>query len=97
MTGHDPGSQVVDHIDQNKLNNQWENLRLANRLQNQVNSTRKGWTRNRSKYQSQISIGGVKRKLGNYDTPEEAARVFQKKHIELYGEFSPYLTQPSNG
>ena len=97
MTGHDPGSQEVDHIDQNRLNNRWENLRLANRLQNRVNSSRKGWTRSRSKYQAQITIAGVSHKLGCYATPEEAARVFQKKHIELYGEFSPYLTQPSYG
>ena len=91
MTGIDPMSKQIDHIDRVRSNNAWANLRLVTHSQNQVNAPAKGWTRYRSRYYAQIRIDGALVSLGGYGTPEEAHEVYKAKHIELHGSFSPYF------
>lgn len=82
---------VIDHIDQNKLNNQKNNLRFATKAGNAANSKLsknntsgvKGVTRYRNKWHSQITVNGRNIHLGNYDTIEEAAEA-RKKAEEKY-------------
>ena len=105
QTRHDPTHLTIDHIDQNKLNNKFLNLRLANKNQQQHNQSRprnnvsggKGvhWLKNRQKYQAYIKNNGKQIHLGCYKTFEQAVAVRQAKELELYGQFSP-LHQSNN-
>jgi hypothetical protein len=98
-TGQDPGPLTVDHVDQNKSNNKFSNLRLATYSQQMHNqrkrfdntSGHKGitWRKDLKKYCARIKIYGKSIHLGHYDTLEQAIFARQAKELELYGEFSP--------
>lgn len=89
---------LTDHEDRNKLNNQRSNLRPATRSQNaanvglrQDNTTGfKGvrFQKQSNKYEVFITVGGKTAYIGLYETPEEAARAYNAKAIELFGEFA---------
>jgi hypothetical protein len=96
----------VDHIDNNKLNNQKSNLRLATHHQNQFNSNlqrnntsgyigvvyHKNYKKNKiskmSHWHARIKFNSKHISLGYYQTPEEAAKAYDKKAKELFGEFA---------
>ena len=94
---------VVDHIDGDGLNNTRSNLRLATPQQNTWNSRRpchskspyKGITREKSTGQWRAQIHDGKRVLilGWFESPEDAARAYDAKAVELRGEFA-YLNFP---
>lgn len=84
----------VDHVDQNKLNNQRFNLRFVTRAENVQNrndgsntSGYKGVTfhRRAGKWMAQIKKGDEKFYLGLFVDIEEAAKVYDKKARELFG------------
>lgn len=93
-----PGRVGVDHRNGNGLDNQKHNLRLANDSQNQAN--RRNLTLNTSgfrgvcfnkksnRWQSQIKYLGKNLYLGLFDSIEDAARAYDAKAIELFGEFA---------
>ncbi|MBN1359222.1 MAG: HNH endonuclease [Sedimentisphaerales bacterium] len=95
---HAPPDKLVDHIDGNGLNNYPTNLRLCNRKQNSRNrrpnrNSKTGfkgvWYDKRTgRCYSQIRYKGKNLYLGVYDTPVEAARAYDHKALELYGEFA---------
>ena len=65
----------IDHIDGNKLNNAFENLRVVSSQGNQFNKhIAKGYTRDKGKWRARIMINSKNKNLGSYDT-EEAARA----------------------
>lgn len=91
--------QQVDHIDGNRANCCRSNLRLATPAQNASNrgpsrnnkSGYKGvcqWTRRPGKWMAQVGFQGSRVYLGEFDTPEEAARAHDAKARELHGEFA---------
>lgn len=92
-----PG-QVVDHIDNNPFNNRRSNIRLATHSQNARNrvgvprssSKYKGVTfhRNTGKWQAQIRADGHYQYIGLFDDPASAARAYDDKAVELFGEFA---------
>lgn len=96
FNGEIPNGVCLDHIDCNPLNNKIENLRLATNLQNRVNSSYMGNTKSGYKgvrkrrygWEAVIGFNGKKIYLGNYRTVELAKEVYDKKAIELYGEFA---------
>ena len=68
---------VIDHIDENRLNNSMDNLRVTNKSGNAYNvSSVKGytWHKGVKKWQPQIMANGKRKYLGLCDT-EEAARA----------------------
>lgn len=92
-----PGQQI-DHINGNGLDNRSGNLRFCTNQENQRNartrkdntSTYKGVTLNRGtgKWRAQIKTDGNQRHIGNYPTPGEAARAYDRAAIERFGEFA---------
>jgi hypothetical protein len=95
-----PKGMVRDHKDRNGLNNQKANLRIATHSQNQANSPpRNGrrykgvYTMESGRWRAQIQFNHKLYYLGSYDTAKEAAKSYDKKAHELYGEFA-YLNFP---
>lgn len=91
----------IDHRDRNGLNNQRYNLREATHKQNQSNaapligkiSKYKGVTYNRDKgrkkrWVANIFPNGKTVHIGHFLTEEEAALAYNKKAIEIQGEFA---------
>lgn len=91
VTGEEPGDNV-DHKNRIRDDNRWENLRLADHSQNQMNSERYGEERGiqklyNGKYRARISLNRQRLNLGTYSTREEALAARQAKAAEHYGEF----------
>lgn len=95
IIGAMPG-QVVDHIDDDGLNNQRANLRLCTHAQNLQNSRRyrgsvspyKGVQCLSGRWRARIRHNGAQKHLGCFDTPEQAASAYNAAAIQFYGEFA---------
>lgn len=94
MTGNFP-SEYTDHINGNKLDNRWINLRQASPTENNRNARKrkdnssgfKGVNYYRGKWESRCRTEDGRKHLGYFDTPEEASNAYQcfsKKH---FGDF----------
>ncbi len=93
------GWTTVDHKNGDGLDNGRANLRKATHAQNMANkrlyrnntSGFKGVMRNTEKgkpWRAVIKIDKRSRRLGNYETPEEAARAYDEAALRLFGEFA---------
>lgn len=93
-----PINMQSDHINGNRLDNRRNNLRIVNQYQNQRNSRLRkdsitgykgaSWHKASNKWQSQIFANNQKIYLGLYLTKELAAKAYDKKAKELFGEFA---------
>ena len=81
--------EVIDHIDENKLNNYLENLRITT---NRINcsKTKRGVTskyvgvrKNKGKFESRIRIGNTRKYLGRFTTEIEAHNAYQNALNEI--------------
>ena len=88
-TGALPADEV-DHIDGNRTNNCYWNLRQANTAQNSRNKKRtKGYTKNKNgTYTAQIMVNYKWIGLGTYPTEAEARAAYERGSRGLHGEFS---------
>jgi hypothetical protein len=87
----------VDHIDNNRTNNNVSNLRWATVQENMMNcklksnntSGTKGVSFDKAvqKYKVSISFEGKRIHLGYYDDIKEATKIRRQAAKELYGEF----------
>ncbi len=95
MTGKWPKGKL-DHKDGNRLNNKWDNIRLATDQQNCSNASLrkdnksgyKGVSRNGSKWRARIRIRRKEIFLGNFSTPEMAAQTYNKAAIKYFGDYA---------
>ena len=97
-TGMDPGDLEIDHIDLNKQNNAFSNLRLANRLENcwnrpkvnkSVGSLKNVYFRKTSgKWFSQITVNGKYIYLGTYDSQHLAYKAYCEAANKFHGNFA---------
>lgn len=90
---------IVDHINQDKLDNRKCNLRLATKSQSEMNkSKRRGkhtsnfkgvsFHKPRNKWRAHITINGQYRHLGLFDNEVEAAKAYDQEAIRLFGSFA---------
>jgi len=85
---------TIDHINGDSTDNRWENLRDVTQSTNNTNKRPyknnsigyKGVTFNGKRYSARISYNKTAHHLGKHDTSEEAARAYDKKALELWGE-----------
>ena len=96
MTGEEPVGDI-DHVNGDKTDNRWANLRLATRSQNMANlPARKSrllpkgvsLCKQTGRYQAQITIQGKSKKIGRFDTVEDAAAAYASAAREFFGEFA---------
>lgn len=97
MTGAWPKDQI-DHINGNKADNSWGNLREASGVQNSHNTRKrpgsasplKGahWDSRKMKWTARICVAGKRTFLGVYDTDEEAHRAWADAAKKLVGDFA---------
>jgi hypothetical protein len=90
--------KLTDHINGNRIDNRRENLRSCNFTQNHANkkieskftSKYKGvyWHKNRDKWVSMIRIDRKGHYLGVFTDEKEAAKAYNQKAKELFGDFA---------
>lgn len=88
----------VDHKNGDGLDNTRENIRIATVAQNQYNQKRrkdnpsgyKGVNRQQrsDKWRARIKVSGRMVQLGVFVTPEEAARAYDQRASELWGDYA---------
>lgn len=95
-----PGNEAVDHIDHNGLNNQRVNLRPSTHAQNTRNKSKKlnsssqylgvSWYPHKgmNKWRVQIEFEGKNRHVGYYSSEIDAALAYNRRALELFGEFA---------
>ena len=85
-------SGIIDHIDGDTTNNRISNLRectAAESVQNvKSKSKHPGATFTRGRWRAQISVNGVRKFLGHFDTAEEASQAYVTAKRELHS-FNP--------
>ena len=94
----------VDHINGNILDNRKENLRVCKKQENEFNQKirvdnttgYRGVCKNSrsNKFRAYIVKDGRQYWIGLFDTAEEAARAYNTKALELFGEFARLNTLP---
>lgn len=89
--------EQVDHINGDKADNRWKNLRAADNSSNVANTPRRSTNRSgyRGVYQSdtgrwraEITCRGVKHRLGTFESPDLAHAAYQAAAKEMFGEFT---------
>lgn len=97
MTGAWPEFHI-DHINHDKLDNRWSNLRQATNIQNMQNSrvtckSRSGvkgvhWCPDRKRWGAWICVNRKRIGLGRFKTIEEAREAYERAARLHFGEFA---------
>jgi hypothetical protein len=91
MNGEFPTNQV-DHINHNRLDNRWINLRVASQQENQRNASMRadnksgftgvGWHKRDKKWGARIRIKGKNKHLGYFTDLDEAINARKRANVK---------------
>ena len=93
-------NEIIDHINRIKTDNRQINLRVVTNQQNSFNANTykskvgnvsyKGvfYRKDNGTYRSIIGFNNQLIRLGGFKTPEEAAKAYDKKALELFGKYA---------
>lgn len=89
MTGRHPVDEI-DHINGQRDDNRFENLRECTRSQNMMNVPKRGvcFHKGRRKWQASIRLHGKRTYLGTFTTEAEALEAYRVAAQRLHGEFA---------
>lgn len=97
MTSEWPAADI-DHINMDRADNRWCNLREATRTQNLANTAArltnraglKGvhWSQHANKWRAMIQANGTRRHLGYFNTPGDAHASYRGAADAVFGEFA---------
>lgn len=99
MTGEWPNGEI-DHIDNDKMNDRWANLRLATHIENSQNRQYgrgaigvRGVCRsfNGDKFRARIIVDRKSLSLGVFDTLDEAIAARRSAELRYFGQFAPLI------
>ena len=98
VLGLDDSNIHIDHKDGNTLNNQRDNLRVADYSQNAMNRKKRAngsskykgvcWDKETRKWLATAMVRGKSKKLGRFKSEEDAARAYNEHVSEHHKEFS---------
>ena len=89
--------ECIDHINGDRLDNRWCNLREVTRSQNQMNKGPYGkvpqyigvsWDKSKNRYVAYVRFNGKRIYIGRSTDPELLARKRDQKAKELFGEYA---------
>ena len=93
-----PAGMLVDHVNRSKLDNCRANLRVCTPQENTHNRGKRagsssrfkgvGYHKMERKWYAKLRVGGIPIWLGYFVDEIEAARVYDRKAVELFGEFA---------
>lgn len=93
-----PVPEQVDHINRDRSDNRWSNLRAATPAQNRANrksvegSSSKWlgvlWNKDRKNWRASIKINGKRTDLGSFKCEDEAAMAYNEAALEHFKEFA---------
>ena len=96
MTGSLPIG-MLDHVDMNKINNAWINIRQATSSENSLNvglkttnkSGYKGvsFSKASGKWYAHAKLNGKSKHLGSFILPQDAAKAYERFAMNNHGEF----------
>lgn len=102
MTGEYPDKEYlnVDHIDTDRSNYAWSNLRISDYSQNGFNQSKRSdnssgykgvsWKKSHGTWYARIQLYGKSKSLGYFDTPEEAHEAYKAAAVKYHGEFANF-------
>lgn len=99
IMGDIPKGKIVDHRNQNGLDNRRSNLRNATSQENSWNKRKQkgrysskykgvSWFKGEGRWQARITKDSKQIFIGYFDDEQEAARAYDAKAKELFGEFA---------
>jgi hypothetical protein len=97
MTGNDPGELEIDHIDGDRANNRWENIRAASTGQNnrnrKVNRLNKlgikgvKWKQKQQCYRGTVMVDGKEKTVQSVSLDKVVSRL-RAIRDEMHGEYA---------
>ena len=94
-----PSGLMVDHINRNRSDNRWDNLRLCSPTGNSCNASKRrdnssgesgvSFQKASGKWRSYIRMDGRQIHIGLFETAEEAISARRRAAETHYGEYSP--------